>query len=204
MTFFENLRTLRNNKRLTQEELAELLDVSRQAVSKWESDNGYPEMDKLIKLSLLFDVSLDNLMQTQIIEDFSNSTDRNLKDNKNRLFSVVLLKESTIFERKIMDNTKVFEESIILLETEEDFFENNSQEDLIKYFSEKIPTLKYENIYGEIIRSSIVLTVDYFEIIDSIRAKDFTEVFNRIFIEKIGTTIENIIDKHYDGFIFKK
>lgn len=124
--------------------------------------------------------------------------------NKNHLFSVVLLKESTILEQKNMDNTKIFEESIILLETEEDFFENNSQEYLIKYFNEKIPPLEYENSYGEVTRSSIVLIVDYFEIIDSIEAKDFTEIFSRYFIEKIGTTVENIIDKHYDGFVFKK
>ncbi|WP_156097224.1 hypothetical protein [Carnobacterium jeotgali] len=43
--------------------------------------------------------------------------------NKDRLFSVVLLKESTLLEQKNMDNTKIFEESIILLETEEEFFE---------------------------------------------------------------------------------
>ena len=124
--------------------------------------------------------------------------------NKDRLFSVVLLKESTLLEQKNMDNTKIFEESIILLETEEEFFENNSQEYLIKYFNEKIPPLEDENSYGETIRSSIVLTVDYFEIIDSIGANDFTEVFSRTFIEKIGTTVENIIDKYYDGFVFKK
>lgn len=104
--------------------------------------------------------------------------------NKDHLFSVVLLKESTLLEQKNIDNTKIFEESIILLKTEEDFFENNSQEYLINYFKEKIPPLEYENSYGETIRSSIVLTVEYFEIIDTI--------------------VENIIDKHYGGFVFKK
>ena len=124
--------------------------------------------------------------------------------NKNRLFSVVLLKESTIHQQKNMDDTKIFEESIILIKAKDDLFENNSQEYLLIYFNEKIPPLEYENSYGETVHSSIVFVVDYFEIIDPVEAEDFTEVYSKTFIEKLGTTAENIIDKHYDGFIFKK
>ncbi|MCI9079452.1 MAG: helix-turn-helix transcriptional regulator [Lachnospiraceae bacterium] len=62
MGFGENLKTIRKQKNITQEELAGLLDVSRQAVSKWESGNGYPETEKLLMLSKELDVSLDYLM----------------------------------------------------------------------------------------------------------------------------------------------
>ena len=62
MNFSENLKIIRNEKQLTQEKLAELLNVSRQAISKWESGQGYPEIDKLVKLSEIFEVSLDELM----------------------------------------------------------------------------------------------------------------------------------------------
>ncbi|MBC2457027.1 helix-turn-helix transcriptional regulator [Clostridium beijerinckii] len=51
MSFAENLKQCRNEKHLTQERLAELLDVTRQAVSKWEQGVGYPETDKLIILA---------------------------------------------------------------------------------------------------------------------------------------------------------
>ena len=51
MSFSENLQVIRKNNQLTQEELAELLGVSRQAVSKWELGEGYPEVDKLLILS---------------------------------------------------------------------------------------------------------------------------------------------------------
>ena len=50
MSFAENLKQLRNEKQLSQEELAEMLDVSRQAVSKWEQGSGYPEVEKLLLL----------------------------------------------------------------------------------------------------------------------------------------------------------
>ena len=51
MKFSEKLQKLRNDKKISQEQLADMLSVSRQAVSKWESGQTYPEMDKLIMIS---------------------------------------------------------------------------------------------------------------------------------------------------------
>lgn len=63
MTFGERLYELRKNNNISQEELAELLDVSRQSISKWENDKAYPEMTRLLFMSEYFDVSLDYLMR---------------------------------------------------------------------------------------------------------------------------------------------
>ena len=54
---------LRNKKNISQEDLAEVLDVSRQSISKWENDKAYPEMTRLLFMSEYFDVSLDYLMR---------------------------------------------------------------------------------------------------------------------------------------------
>lgn len=62
MSFGNNLRLIRKEKGLTQEQLAEMLNVSRQAVSKWESDIGYPETEKLIIIAKELGISLDYLM----------------------------------------------------------------------------------------------------------------------------------------------
>ena len=62
MGFSENLRKRRKDKKMTQENLAELLNVSRQSVSKWEAAAAFPEFDKLIKLSEELDVSIDELI----------------------------------------------------------------------------------------------------------------------------------------------
>ena len=62
MSFAENLQNIRKNNHLSQEELAEMLGVSRQAVSKWELGEGYPEVEKLLILSNKLNVSLDSLM----------------------------------------------------------------------------------------------------------------------------------------------
>ncbi len=77
MNFAENLKQLRKDKQLSQEELAEILDVSRQAISKWEQGIGYPEVEKLLLLSSELCVSLDYLMGTKVAKN-SNSQKQNV------------------------------------------------------------------------------------------------------------------------------
>ena len=64
VTTGEKLALLRRQKGMTQEELSEALNVSRQSVSRWEMDAAFPETDKLIRLSKLFDCSIDFLLKT--------------------------------------------------------------------------------------------------------------------------------------------
>lgn len=71
MSFGENLQYLRKQKEITQEQLAEQLDVSRQSVSKWESGQSYPEMEKLLQICSMFHCNMDTLMQGDISETFA-------------------------------------------------------------------------------------------------------------------------------------
>lgn len=63
MTLGDKLSKLRKENNYTQEQLADVLGVSRQAISKWESNITYPETDKLIRISELFNCSLDYLLK---------------------------------------------------------------------------------------------------------------------------------------------
>ena len=63
MSLGQNIYRLRNEKGMSQSELAEALNVSRQSISKWETDGSVPELDKLLSLSSLFGVSLDELVK---------------------------------------------------------------------------------------------------------------------------------------------
>ena len=65
MEFGEKLRELRLRRGLTQEELSQVLFVSRTAVSKWESGRGYPSIDSLKDISAFFGVSVDELLSTE-------------------------------------------------------------------------------------------------------------------------------------------
>lgn len=62
MSLGTNISRLRAEKRLSQGDLADILNVSRQSVSKWETDGSVPDLDKLVKLSRVFDVTLDELV----------------------------------------------------------------------------------------------------------------------------------------------
>ena len=66
--FSENLKKIRKDNNLSQEQLADELGVSRQAISKWESAAAYPEMDKIITLCDRFNLNIDDLLHKDIRE----------------------------------------------------------------------------------------------------------------------------------------
>lgn len=89
MSFSEKLQRLRKNKNISQEELAEIMNVSRQAVSKWESGQSIPDIDKLVEISNYFNVSVDNLLkdekeiiQKDLLETKEVKTSNNLFNSK--------------------------------------------------------------------------------------------------------------------------
>lgn len=69
MTLSEKIALLRGQNKMSQGDLAEKLDVSRQSVSKWETGASVPELDKLIMMSKLFNVTLDELVGSDFIPE---------------------------------------------------------------------------------------------------------------------------------------
>ena len=63
MTLGTNIQRLRKEQNMSQGDLADALDISRQSVSKWETDAATPDLDKLLKLSEIFAISLDELVK---------------------------------------------------------------------------------------------------------------------------------------------
>ena len=68
MEFNNKLYELRKQKGLSQEELANRLNVSRQTISKWEVGESSPDMEKLVAISELFDISLDELVLDKVVK----------------------------------------------------------------------------------------------------------------------------------------
>ena len=75
MEFSEKIIALRKGRELTQEQLAEQLNVSRQSISKWESGQVIPEVEKIVALSKAFNVTLDYLLKSSEIDELSVKTD---------------------------------------------------------------------------------------------------------------------------------
>lgn len=74
MAFSDNLQFLRSRRGQTQEQLAEVLEVSRQSVSKWESGQSYPEMDTILRICELYQVDLDTLMRGSVEDSLVEDT----------------------------------------------------------------------------------------------------------------------------------
>lgn len=78
MTFGEKIQKLRKEAGLSQEELAYQLNVSRQAISKWERNHGYPETEKIIRMSKIFHVTMDYLLNEEDTQMQENNVDQGL------------------------------------------------------------------------------------------------------------------------------
>lgn len=80
MTTGEKIAILRKKNDLTQEQLAEVLKVSRQSVSRWEMDVAFPETEKLIKLAKLLDCSIDFLLSEENVEQQKAQSEYSMKE----------------------------------------------------------------------------------------------------------------------------
>lgn len=90
MEFNEKLQELRKNRGMTQEELAEVLYVSRTAISKWELGRGYPSIDSLKDISKFFSVSIDDLLSGEKLLTLAEKENKsNIRNMCDLLFGIV-------------------------------------------------------------------------------------------------------------------
>lgn len=121
MNFASNLQKLRKRENMSQEALAEKLDVTRQSVSKWESGASYPEMDKLISICKIFNVDMDTLVNGDVLDEKKQDKEttintKDILDKFNTLMKkIVCLFESMSFKEIIEFLVTVFLLIIIIL-----------------------------------------------------------------------------------------
>lgn len=116
MNIAENIKRLRKQHNLSQEQLAEKLNVSRQSVSKWESGLAYPEMDKVLQICKMFNVNIDDLFNQDIKEVNKDKQGKNLinkyiDDFLNYVSKTIDMFSSFNFKQKIKC---LFEQGVII------------------------------------------------------------------------------------------
>lgn len=90
MEFKDKIQKLRTDNKLTQEQLAEKLYVSRTAISKWESGKGYPNIDTLKDISNIFHITLDDLLSTsELVNIAQEEKNTNLKKTNNLIYGLI-------------------------------------------------------------------------------------------------------------------
>ena len=94
MELGKQIKKYRSEKALSQDALAEKIYVSRQTISNWENDKSYPDVNSLVLLSKVFNVSLDQLIKGDVekmTEQINNSADRKEYEHLSLVFTVLLL-----------------------------------------------------------------------------------------------------------------
>lgn len=162
MKFCEKLQNLRKENNLSQEQLADMLDISRQSVSKWESGTTYPEMDKLIQLSKIFKCSLDDLTNDEIdvtlIKENKKGGMSNLVDTLTNLLNKIF---KCLKNMRFRDYIRLLIELFILylilkLSFEPCSYIERNLSEIFYNFGDKVGNI-LTDIFGFIIESAYVL-----------------------------------------------
>lgn len=116
MKLSDNLKIIRKENNLSQEQLAEKLGVSRQAVSKWESGQSYPEMDKVLLICKLFNYNIDELMNENI-KEVSETKQSKININKyiEDFFEFITKTVDMLSTMKFKQKLKCFIEQIFII-----------------------------------------------------------------------------------------
>ncbi len=115
MKLSENLKNIRKVNNLSQEQLAEKLGVSRQAVSKWESGQSYPEMDKVLLICKTFNYNIDELMNESVKEvDEIKQSKLNINKYIDDFFSYITKTVDMLGIMRFKEKLKCFIEQITI------------------------------------------------------------------------------------------
>lgn len=93
MDLGENLYNLRKKKNLSQEEVAEKLNVTRQTISKWETGESKPDFDKIIPICNLFDITSDELLKGEITEPIEKEENKEIIDTDEKNYNNKITKK---------------------------------------------------------------------------------------------------------------
>ena len=181
MNFSEKLLELRKKEGLSQEELADRIDVSRQTVSKWESGQTTPEMEKLLELSKLFNISLDELTVNEFNKE--EKEEAKPKKKKHKLLKVFLIIIAIYLVLSLLKFILLTRHRLIVDSFSE---ENYSAVSTVKFYdddTEPNPTYTYlyirkdgnryiEESYNDIGEGVLPYTIEYVDLENS-KAYDF-------------------------------
>lgn len=172
MKFGDNLKTIRKSKKMSQEQLAEKVNVSRQSVSKWENGEAYPEMNNILELCKIFNCKINDLVHTDM-SDIA-SLDEEI------IMNVVKFNESKQNHVKTLSNviSLIGKIGSIVLKVAIPF---------VLVFMVLFPYI-VNNV--QIIDNNISFKNDNIKIID----EDKLEIYDIILLELDGTSIDTIVD----------
>ncbi len=208
MRFCDKLAKKRKNNNLSQEQLADKLNVSRQAVSKWESGSSYPDMEKIIQMTKILNCTLEDLLDDGTINSTNSSNKLNFNSYMQEFLAFITKTYNMFCSMKLKEKIKCIMEMslLIIILIIASAIIDNAIDSLILDWFRRIPTIGFElkNIlFNLIIIISLILSIIIFIHLFKIRYLDyFVTIEDNNAIKKV---IEEPFDKESEKkYIYEK
>lgn len=199
--FADNLKKIRKYNNLSQEQLAEQLGVSRQSVSKWESAQAYPEMDKVIQICKMFNLNIDELLNQNLQEvkekkEEKNNINKYIDDFLGFVKKTIDMFTSMNFKEKVRC---LFEQFIVFLILLILFLIIGS---IFEEIASNLIAILPDVVYGVLEDIYIVLYLIFaliiFIHIFKTRYLDYYEIVKADVLENINNKVENSDSEQYE------
>lgn len=199
--FADNLKKVRKDNNLSQEQLAEQLGVSRQSVSKWESAQAYPEMDKVLQICKMFNLNIDELLNQNLQEikekkEEKNNINKYIDDFLGFVTKTIDMFSSMNFKEKVrclFEQLFVFLILLILFLIIGSVFEAIAS-NLIAI----LPNVVYGILKDIYIVLYLIFAFIIFIHIFKTRYLDYYEIVKSDDLENINNKVENSDSEHYE------
>ena len=217
MKFGDNLKKIRKEKKLSQEQLAEKVNVSRQSVSKWENGEAYPEMNNILELCKIFNCNINDLIHTDMsdissldeeiimnVVKFNNQKQNQVKTLSNVISLIgkigsIVLKVAILFVIIAILLTPYIVENTIIEDEKISFKTDNIKlldEDKIEVFNlaiidinDSLPTKEIINIYNNNSKIEIIIYLEGAFIFLIVNLIIMIIILN--YVEKLFSNIKN-------------
>lgn len=204
MKFCDKLAKQRKNNNLSQEQLADKLNVSRQAVSKWESASSYPDMEKIIQMTKILNCTLEDLMDDGTINSTNTSNKLNFNSYMQEFLSFITKTYNMFCSMKLKEKIKCILEMsllVIILIISGAIIDNIIDSLILEWFT-RIPIVGYElkNIlFNLVIIISLILSIIIFIHLFKIRYLDYfvTIEDNNVAKKTIEEPFDKVPEKKY-------
>lgn len=173
MSFGENLTNLRRQKGWSQDDLANNLDLSRQAISKWENETSKPDIDNIKKISKIFSIKIDDLINNELPDDKAVTLDVKKEEKREKIITIIKLMIIAVIILYVISVIYKFASLLVIVNGVQKYANLNNYHYVIKSYNNNEISQKEEcwfkdgksktilTTYYDSKRSCTIVTIDY-------------------------------------------
>lgn len=156
MSFGENLTNLRRQKGWSQDDLANNLDLSRQAISKWENETSKPDIDNIKKISKIFSIKIDDLINNELPDDKAVTLDVKKEEKREKTITIIKLMIIAVIILYVISVIYKFASLLVIVNGVQKYANLNNYHYVIDEYEENRKKLQKECYYKDGISKVVI------------------------------------------------